>query len=94
MSPIPTPNDGEDKKKFISRCMGNDTMNSEYPDNDQRAAICYSQYRKHKKSKGEQITDEDYHPSELQPEQEQEIKDAVKEMFPPEAEKEDERQDS
>lgn len=42
--PIPTPNDGESRDDFISRCMGNDTMVDDYPDNDQRAAVCYSQW--------------------------------------------------
>jgi HK97 family phage prohead protease len=40
--PIPSPNDGEKEEDFISRCMGNDTMVSDYPDNDQRSAVCYS----------------------------------------------------
>jgi HK97 family phage major capsid protein len=43
--PIPTPNDGESEDDFISRCMGSDAMVEDYPDNDQRAAVCYSQYR-------------------------------------------------
>lgn len=43
--PIPTPNDGESRDDFISRCMGNDTMVDDYPDNEQRAAVCYSQWR-------------------------------------------------
>lgn len=48
--PIPKPNDGESQDKFISRCMGNDTMNADYPDNEQRAAICYSSWKDTKKS--------------------------------------------
>jgi hypothetical protein len=43
--PIPTPNDGEDKDKFISRCMSSDVMNREYPDGDQRLAVCNSQWK-------------------------------------------------
>jgi len=42
--PIPTPNDGESQDDFVSRCMGNDTMVEDYPDQDQRAAVCYSQW--------------------------------------------------
>lgn len=38
--PLPEPNKNESKKDFISRCMGNPTMNKEYPDNNQRYAIC------------------------------------------------------
>ena len=36
----PTPLESEDE--FISRCMGDSKMNSEFPDQDQRAAVCYS----------------------------------------------------
>ena len=43
--PIPKPNKDESQKDFVSRCMGNDTMNSEYPGQEQRAAVCYSQWR-------------------------------------------------
>ena len=43
--PIPTPKSkGQSKKEFINSCMGNNTMNTDYPDNKQRAAICYSQW--------------------------------------------------
>jgi len=42
--PIPKPNDGESHDDFIERCMGNDTMQEDYPDEDQRLAICESQW--------------------------------------------------
>ena len=42
--PIPKPHKGEKKKDFISRCMGDDTM-QEY-DQEQRAGICYTQWDK------------------------------------------------
>jgi len=48
--PIPKPNPGETEAKFISRCMGNDTMVREYPDQKQRAGVCYTQFRKAKES--------------------------------------------
>ena len=38
--PIPKPNKDESKKNFINRCMGNLTMNKEYPDPGQRYAVC------------------------------------------------------
>ena len=47
--PIPTPNANEDQSTFISRCMGDDTMNSEYPDQKQRAAVCHTSWRDSKK---------------------------------------------
>lgn len=41
--PIPQPNKNESKQDFISRCMRNDTMNKEYPNDDQRYAVCNQQ---------------------------------------------------
>lgn len=52
--PIPKPNPGEDRQAFIGRCMGNETMKKDYPDNKQRVAICLGQV---KKSKGELLED-------------------------------------
>ena len=46
--PIPKPNAGEKQSDFISRCMGNDTMKSEYPDQKQRAAICHTSWRENR----------------------------------------------
>jgi len=43
--PLPKPRKGEERDAFISRCMGDDLMNKEYPDNKQRAAVCYNQWR-------------------------------------------------
>jgi len=43
--PLPKPRKDEKQDAFISRCMGNDLMNTEYPDNSQRVAVCYSQWR-------------------------------------------------
>jgi len=43
--PLPKPRKGEERDAFISRCIGNDLMNKEYPDNKQRAAVCYNQWR-------------------------------------------------
>tara|TARA_Y100001938_G_scaffold150831_1_gene243677 strand:- start:18 stop:875 length:858 start_codon:yes stop_codon:yes gene_type:complete len=43
--PIPKRDKGEEAKKFMSRCMSSDTMNDEYPDSDQRTAVCISQSR-------------------------------------------------
>jgi hypothetical protein len=43
--PLPTPNKGEKEKDFVSRCMGSDVMKKEFPDQKQRAAVCYKQFR-------------------------------------------------
>jgi hypothetical protein len=44
--PLPKPRSGEKQNDFVSRCMDNDTMKSEYPDQAQRTAVCYSQWRR------------------------------------------------
>ena len=36
----------ESEEKFISRCMGNAQMVREFPDEEQRAAVCYKIFRK------------------------------------------------
>jgi len=46
--PLAIPNKGEDEKSFLSRCMKNKVMRREFPDNDQRSAVCYKQWRKHR----------------------------------------------
>jgi len=46
--PLPTPRDEEEQSAFINRCMGDELMNSEYPDQKQRVAVCYSQWRRRK----------------------------------------------
>jgi hypothetical protein len=57
--PIPSPESNEDKKKFVSRCMSNETMKKDYPDTSQRVAICLGQTRtKNKSSLIEEVHDE------------------------------------
>jgi hypothetical protein len=46
--PIPKPQKGESKKDFIARCMADSTMVKEY-EQDQRAGICYSQWKNRRK---------------------------------------------
>ena len=46
--PLPTPNEDEKQDGFISRCMGNDTVKKDFPDQKQRSAVCFSQWRKGK----------------------------------------------
>lgn len=55
--PIPSRKKNEDAKKFVSRCMSNETMKKEYPDNKQRVAICLGQTRKSKGSLFDQVLD-------------------------------------
>lgn len=46
--PIPKPNVGESEKDYLDRCMGNDTILSEYPTTDQRVAVCLGKYNEGK----------------------------------------------
>lgn len=48
--PIPKPKPSEEQQEFVSRCMGNETMLNEYPDKEQRAAVCYSTWRNRNKA--------------------------------------------
>lgn len=41
--PIPKKRKNEDKQAFVSRCMGDNVMKKDYPDNKQRVAICLDQ---------------------------------------------------
>lgn len=47
--PLPTPNSNESEDNFMSRCMANDTVQSEYPSNTQRYAVCVTQWNKKEK---------------------------------------------
>jgi hypothetical protein len=42
--PIPKPNGEESKREFVSRCMSNPIMKKEYKDQEQRYAVCVSQF--------------------------------------------------
>jgi len=43
--PLPKPRSDEGKDEFISRCMGDEIVNTEYPEQNQRAAVCNSQWK-------------------------------------------------
>lgn len=42
--PLPVPKPGEEKNNFIARCMINDKMRGEFPDLEQRLAVCEKQW--------------------------------------------------
>lgn len=44
--PLPSVRRGESQQAFVSRCMGSELMKAEYPEQKQRAAVCYSQFRR------------------------------------------------
>ena len=41
--PLPERKKDEDAKKFVSRCMSSDKMKEEFPDTQQRIAVCTNQ---------------------------------------------------
>lgn len=43
--PIPKPEPQENMAGFLSRCMADDTMLAEYPNERQRIAICARQWK-------------------------------------------------
>lgn len=43
--PLPKPSSGETEDAFMKRCMGDDKMGAEYPDKDQRVAVCMTSFR-------------------------------------------------
>lgn len=47
--PIPKPRAREGREAFLSRCMGNATMRADFPDRDQRFAVCSTQWRERNK---------------------------------------------
>ena len=51
--PLPKPTPKENKKEFVMRCMSDDTMNKEFPETDQRLAVCSSTFEESKLSKHE-----------------------------------------
>ena len=44
--PLPTPNEDETDTEFMHRCMGDEVMKRDYPDSQQRIAVCLSQLNK------------------------------------------------
>lgn len=47
--PLLNPNKNEDQKVFITRCVNDPTTVKEFPDQKQKVAVCYSQWKKSKK---------------------------------------------
>lgn len=47
--PLPSPNEDENHDNWIERCMGNSNMNEEFPEGDQRHAVCESIWDEDKK---------------------------------------------
>jgi hypothetical protein len=48
--PLPSPHQGESQQDFVSRCMVDSSMRSDFPKQEQRAAVCHQQWRDAKKT--------------------------------------------
>lgn len=46
---MPKPKKKEKQSDYISRCMGDDKMINDFPEQDQRLAVCYSYWKKRDK---------------------------------------------
>jgi hypothetical protein len=46
--PIPTPTQSEPKDEFLVRCMSDEKMVTEYPEANQRYAVCIATYKENK----------------------------------------------
>lgn len=49
--PMPKPTEKEDHNKFVDRCMSDDMMNEEYPEEEQRRAVCETQWTENHEGK-------------------------------------------
>jgi hypothetical protein len=65
--PLPRPDKNQSQKEFVNKCMDDTAMLNEFPNNKQRAAVCYSQYERATKSKASTWDDymNGYHPYDL-----------------------------
>lgn len=50
--PLPTPSSGEHQDEFVSRCMEDEIMVEDFPDHEQRLAVCFNQWREARKEAG------------------------------------------
>lgn len=53
--PLPTPNNNENRDQFVERCMNDETMIIEFPDSDQRFAVCSTAFDESKTKKMNKI---------------------------------------
>lgn len=58
--PLPKPSLGEDRDEFVGRCMGDGKVIQEFPDSDQRVAVCNAQFEGGKMTEETQIDLEEY----------------------------------
>lgn len=64
--PLPKPKKDESHDDFMDRCMGDDVMNKEYPDEKQRYAVCQSQWDNKKSEQPEGLERRIFRPEEIE----------------------------
>jgi hypothetical protein len=57
--PIPKPDLRKTEQKFISDCMGDESLNKDFPNQKQRYAVCKSTFDRAKKAKASEGEDSD-----------------------------------
>ncbi len=55
--PLPTPTTDETETAFVARCMGDETMKTDFTDDEQRLAVCFSQFNKTKEASMPALSD-------------------------------------
>ena len=58
--PLPKPNEGESRDDFMSRCISDDDMNEEFPDQEQRVAVCRVSFSEREDDDGDDDGDSDH----------------------------------
>lgn len=48
--PLPKPRTNESRETFMSRCMSDTETMNDFPKQEQRLAVCFSQWKSHKKT--------------------------------------------
>jgi len=57
--PLMNPKKGDDQNSFMPKCMGDESLKKEFPNQKQRVAVCLSQFRR-KKAKASNSEDVDW----------------------------------
>ena len=58
--PLPAPKKGQTEDEFVSQCLANPIVQRDFKTQQQRLAVCFSQYKKAKqKAKGAEVNFED-----------------------------------
>jgi len=53
--PLPTPRSDESEDEFIDRCMGDSESVADFPDPEQRRAVCQTQFDEARKEDGKSV---------------------------------------